>query len=121
MSSANLAPGAGGFTGFWGLLARYLSFVWLFEAVPIRADVFTRSRIDRTNRDRGLRYLPLYLARYLRLLCGFAFVGAASEAIAAPAVIVGACFTLSSVAAVAATVAAVGLAGFRVRHFSRRS
>ena len=101
--------------GFAALLARYLSFIWLFEAEPLRADLFTRSRIIRSNHDRGLRYLPLYLARYLRLLFGFALVGAASEAIAAPAVIVGACFTLSSVAAVAATVAAVGLTVIRSR------
>ena len=54
-------------SGFAALLARYLSFVWLFEAEPLRADLFTRSRIIRSNHDRGLRYLPLYLARYLRL------------------------------------------------------
>ena len=49
--------------GFAALLARYLSFIWLFEAEPLRADLFTRSRIIRSNHDRGLRYLPLYLAR----------------------------------------------------------
>lgn len=121
MSSVHAATGRQGPAGFWGLLARYLSFVWLFEVEPHRADLFTRSRISRSNRDRGLRYLPLYLARYLRLLCGFAVAGTASEALAAPAVIVGACFTLSSVAAVAATVAAVGLAGFHVRRRGLRT
>lgn len=97
------------------LMARYLSFVWLFEAEPARADRITRMSIRRRNREAGRRYLPIYLARYLRLLLCFALIGFAVEALAAPALVVGACFTVSTLAAVAAIIVIAGLIGMQTR------
>lgn len=113
MSPVRLAAASKPGSGFAKLLARYLSFAWLFEDEPQRADLITRMSIRRRNQDMGRRYLPLYLARYLRLLLGFAVVGAAVEAMSAPALIVGACFTLSSLSAVAAMIVGVGLLWMR--------
>ena len=95
--------------GFAGLLARYLSFVWLFEPEPARADRLTRMLIRRRNHELGRRYLPRYLARYLRLLLVFTLAGTGVEAMAAPTLVVAACFTVSSLAAAAAALTAVGL------------
>ena len=113
MSPVRLAPS--GEPGLSTLLARYLSFVWLFEVEPVRADPITRRGIRQRNLEAGRRYLPLYLARYLRLLLGFALVGFGVEALAAPALVVGACFTLSTLAAVAAAIVVAGLIGMRAR------
>lgn len=113
MTPLRLAPATG--PRFSILLARYLSFVWLFEAEPVRADPITRMGIRRRNLETGRRYLPIYLARYLRLLLVFAIVGLGVEALAAPALVVGACFTLSTLAAVAAAIVAAGLIGMRVQ------
>ena len=43
------------------LLWRYLTFVWLFDEVPARAGMLQRAAIVRSNRERGLRFLPVYI------------------------------------------------------------
>lgn len=98
------------------LLGRYLSFVWMFESVPLRADRLQHRAIMRRNRDLGLRYLPVYMRRYLRMLVLLLATGLASDAMAAP-VVGGACFTLSALVAVAWLLAAIGLAAMRLRAF----
>ncbi len=109
MSPVDLASASKSGAGFVSLLARYLSFAWLFEVEPARADPITRMVIRRRNHEVGRRYLPLYLVRYLLLLLGSALVGLGVEAMSAPALLVGACFTLSSLSAVAAMIVGVGL------------
>ena len=98
------------------LLWRYLTFVWMFEAVPTRADALQRAAIVRGNRDRGLRFLPIYLRRYLHMLVALLVIGTASEALAAP-LLTGACFTLSALVFVALVVAGIGLLGMALRAF----
>jgi hypothetical protein len=99
----------------WQLLGRYLSFVWMFDDVPVRADRFVHASIVRTNRDRGIRFLPVYMRRYCRMLAALVSLGSASDVLAAPAVVTGACFTLSSVVAIALLVATIGFAALRWR------
>lgn len=101
-------------------VGRYLSFVWLLEEAPARADLFTLSSIRRRNHERGLRFLPTYLARYLKLLGSFTLVGFSAEALAAPALLVGGIFTLACVAAVAAAVAGAGLIGLHTAPLPQR-
>lgn len=106
---------------FGELLWRYCSFVWMFEEVPARADRFLHAAIMRANRSRGLRFLPCYMRRYLRWFIGSALLGSVSEAMAAPTIVSGTCFTFSSVAAVALLVAAIGYAAMRWRAFDHAS
>ncbi|MGE0311897.1 MAG: hypothetical protein AB7P21_09810 [Lautropia sp.] len=101
------------------LWRRYLDFVWLFDEVPHRADPLQRAAIMRDNRDRGLRFLPVYIRRYLRILVALFGAGTGSEAMAAP-VAAGACFTLSTVVSIALVVAAIGFASMRWRAFGHR-
>lgn len=103
----------------WRLLGRYLSFVWMFDDVPVRADRIVHASIVRTNRDRGLRFLPVYMRRYARMLVSLVSLGTASDVLAAPAVVAGACFTLSSVVAIALLVATIGFAAMRWRLFEQ--
>ena len=104
-------------TSSWScLLWRYLPFVWMFDGVPARADAFERAAIVRGNRDRGIRFLPVYLRRYLRMLVVLMLTGTVSEAMAAP-LVSGACFTLSTVVLVGLLVAGIGLAGMHLRAF----
>ena len=110
MSPVRPAPDRGAGTGFTSLLARYLSFFWLLEDEPADADPLTRALIRRRNRALGRRHLPRYLARYLGWLLVTAAAGFCVEAISAPALIVGACFILSALAAIAALIAGIGLA-----------
>lgn len=98
------------------LLWRYLSFVWLFDEVPPRAGVMQRAAIVRGNRERGLRFLPVYMRRYLRMLVGLVATGTASDVMAAP-LISGACFTLSTVVLVALLLASIGFTAMRLRLF----
>ncbi|UCE31347.1 MAG: hypothetical protein JSW68_15210 [Burkholderiales bacterium] len=98
------------------LLGRYLSFVWMFEAVPLRADRLQHAAIMRRNRDIGLRYLPVYMRRYVRMLIVLLAAGTASDAMAAP-LFGGAFFTLSTLVAVAWLIAGIGLAAMRLRAF----
>ncbi|MEZ5650907.1 MAG: hypothetical protein R3E87_10210 [Burkholderiaceae bacterium] len=102
---------------FWQLLWRYFSFVWMFEEVPARADRFVHASIVRSNRNRGLRFLPRYMRRYLRITTMSAMMGWASEAMAAPALVAGTCFTCSSVAGIALLVALIGYSAMRWRAF----
>lgn len=101
------------------LWRRYLDFVWLFHEIPPRADSIARAAILRDNRDRGLRFLPIYMRRYARLLIGSGLGGAASDAMAVP-IAAGACFTLSTVASIALLVAVIGFAGMRFGAFDHR-
>jgi hypothetical protein len=100
-----------------GLLWRYLSFVWLFDDIPPRAGTIQRAAIVRGNRERGLRFLPIYMRRYLRMLVGLTGTGSASEAMASSPLITGACFTLSTVVLVALMLAAIGFTAMRLRLF----
>ncbi|MGE0797458.1 MAG: hypothetical protein AB7G13_23085 [Lautropia sp.] len=103
-------------TSLSNLVWRYLTFVWLFDAVPARADTMQRAAIVRGNRDRGLRFLPIYMLRYLRMLIALVSVGTASDVMASP-LVTGACFTLSTIVLVALLVAGVGFAAMRLRAF----
>jgi hypothetical protein len=98
------------------LLWRYLTFVWLFDDVPPRAGTVLRAAIVRGNRERGLRYLPVYMLRYLRMLVSLIALGTALDLMASP-VISGACFTLSTMVLVALLVASLGFAAMRFRAF----
>jgi hypothetical protein len=98
------------------LLWRYLTFVWLFDDVPPRAGTVLRAAIVRGNRERGLRYLPVYMLRYLRMLVSLITVGTALDLMASP-VFSGACFTLSTMVLVALLVASLGFAAMRFRAF----
>ena len=101
------------------LLGRYLSFVWLFESVPMGASLLERAAITRRNRERGMRYLPVYVRRYLWLLASTALLGVIFEVLALP-LACGAFFTCSTVSATALVVSSVGLAGIRLRAFDHR-
>jgi hypothetical protein len=98
------------------LLWRYLTFVWLFDDVPVRSGTVQRAAIVRGNRERGLRFLPVYMARYLRMLVALVATGAACDALASP-LISGACFTLSTMVLVALLIAGVGFTAMRFRAF----
>ncbi len=98
------------------LLWRYLTFVWLFDDVPPRACLVQRASIVRANRERGLRFLPVYMLRYLRMLVALVTIGTALDLMASP-LISGACFTLSTMVLVALLVASVGFAAMRFRAF----
>jgi hypothetical protein len=98
------------------LLWRYLTFVWLFDDVPPRAGLVQRASIVRANRERGLRFLPIYMLRYLRMLVALVTIGTALDLMASP-LISGACFTLSTMVLVALLVASVGFAAMRFRAF----
>ena len=98
------------------LLWRYLSFVWMFDDVPPRAGTIQRAAIARGNRERGLRYLPIYMLRYLRMLFALIATGTASDVTASP-LISGACFTLSTMVLVALMLASLGFAAMRFRAF----
>lgn len=98
------------------LLWRYLTFAWMFDEVPPRAGIEQHAAIVRRNRERGLRYLPVYMRRYARMLAGLVGGGFASEAAAAP-VACGAFFTLSTVVLVALMLAVIGFAAMRWRAF----
>ena len=68
------------------LLWRYLTFVWLFDDVPPSAPAtLQRAAIVRSNRERGLRFLPVYMARYLRMLVALDHAGTASDVMAVAA------------------------------------
>lgn len=103
------------------LLGRYLSFLWMFETVPARAPLLVRAAIVRRNRDRGLRFLPVYMRRYASLLAASWFLGAVVEVAAAPLqdgaapLVVSAFFTCSTLSAVALLVAGAGFVGMRLR------
>ena len=99
------------------LLWRYLTFVWLFDEVPARAGMLQRAAIVRSNRERGLRFLPVYMARYLRMLLVLVATGTASDAMASSPLIAGACFTLSTMALVALMLAGIGFTAMRFRAF----
>lgn len=99
------------------LLWRYLTFVWLFDEIPARAGTLQRAAIVRSNRERGLRFLPIYMARYLRMLLALVAAGAASDAMASAPLLAGACFTLSTMVLVALLVAGIGFAAMRFRAF----
>ena len=98
------------------LMWRYLTFVWMFDVVPVRADALQRAALVRGNRDRGIRFLPVYLRRYLHMFFALVVAGTASEAMASP-VVTGAFFTLSTVVLVALLTAGVGFAAMRLRAF----
>lgn len=98
------------------LLWRYLSFVWMFDDIPARAGTVQRAAIVRGNRERGLRFLPIYMARYLRMLFALVATGTASDVMASP-LISGACFTLSTMVLVALVVASIGFTAMRFRAF----
>jgi hypothetical protein len=98
------------------LLWRYLTFVWLFDDVPPRAGTVQRAAIVRSNRERGLRFLPVYMLRYLRMLAALVASGIASDVMASP-LISGACFTLSTMVLVALMLAGVGFTAMRFRAF----
>jgi hypothetical protein len=70
----------------------------------------------RGNRERGLRFLPVYMRRYLRMLAGLVGAGIASDVMAAP-LMSGACFTLSTVVLIALMLAGIGFAAMRLRAF----
>ena len=99
------------------LLWRYLTFVWLFDEVPARAGSVQRAAIVRGNRERGLRFLPIYMARYLRMLLALVTAGTASDVMASSPLISGACFTLSTMVLVALMLAGIGFAAMRFRAF----
>lgn len=98
------------------LLWRYLTFVWMFDDVPPRANTLLRAAIVRGNRERGLRFLPIYMLRYVRMLVALTATGTASDVMAAP-LISGACFTLSTMVLVALLLASLGFAAMRFRAF----
>jgi hypothetical protein len=98
------------------LLWRYLTFAWLFDDVPPRAGLVQRAAIVRGNRERGLRFLPVYMLRYLRMLIPLIATGAVFDLMASP-VISGACFTLSTMVLVALMLASIGFAAMRFRVF----
>ena len=98
------------------LLWRYLTFVWMFDDVPPRAGTVLRAAIVRANRERGLRFLPVYMLRYLRMLVILISIGTALDVMASP-VISGACFTLSTMVLVALLLASLGFAAMRFRAF----
>ncbi|MEZ5660205.1 MAG: hypothetical protein R3E83_17185 [Burkholderiaceae bacterium] len=102
---------------FWELLWRYFSFVWMFEEVPARADRFVLAAVVRANRSRGLRYLPCYMRRYLRLSVFSGMMAWACEALAGPVLVTGSLFTCSSIAFVGLLVALVGYGAMRLRAF----
>lgn len=102
------------------VLWRYLTFVWLFDEVPPRAGLEQKAAIVRRNRERGLRYLPVYILRYARMLVLFAASGTATEALASPQLapfVSGTFFTLSTVVLIALMLAGVGFAAMRLRAF----
>jgi hypothetical protein len=99
------------------LVWRYLTFVWLFEEVPARAGSLQRAAIVRGNRERGLRFLPVYMARYLRMLVALVAAGIASDAMSSSPLIAGACFTLSTMVLVALMLAGIGFTAMRFRAF----
>jgi hypothetical protein len=98
------------------LLWRYLTFVWLFDEVPPRAGMMQRAAIVRGNRERGLRFLPVYMLRYLRMLVALVCAGIASDVMASP-LLSGACFTLSTVVLVALMLSSIGFAAMWFRVF----
>jgi len=98
------------------LLWRYLTFVWLFDDVPPRAGLLHRAAIVRGNRERGLRFLPVYMLRYLRMLAALIACGTTLDVMASP-LFSGACFTLSTMVLVALMLAALGFAAMRFRAF----
>ena len=98
------------------LLWRYLTFVWMFDDVPPRAGTVLRASIVRANRERGLRFLPVYMLRYLRMLVALTTLGTALDIMASP-VFSGACFTLSTMVLVALLLASLGFAAMRFRAF----
>jgi len=98
------------------LLWRYLTFAWLFDDVPPRAGAVQRAAIVRSNRERGLRFLPVYMLRYLRMLATLVASGIAFDVMASP-FISGACFTLSTMVLVALMLAGIGFAAMRFRAF----
>lgn len=100
----------------FSLWRRYLDFVWLFDEVPARVDPLRRAAILRDNRERGLRFLPVYIRRYLKMLLALFSAGTGSEVMAAP-IVAGAFFALSTVVVVAVTIAAIGLVAMRWRAF----
>jgi hypothetical protein len=100
----------------FSLMWRYLTFDWLFDDVPPRAGTVQRAAIVRGNRERGLRFLPVYMLRYLRMLVGLSAMGTASDVMASP-LISGACFTLSTVVLIALILAGIGFAAMRLRLF----
>ena len=110
------APARGRWIGSQVLIWRYLTFVWLFDDIPPCACTLQRAAIVRGNRERGLRFLPLYMLRYLRMLAALVGLGTASDAMAAP-LISGACFTLSTVVLIALMLAGIGFAAMRLRVF----
>ncbi len=102
------------------LIWRYLTFVWLFDEVPARAGLAQKAAIVRRNRERGLRYLPVYMRRYARMLVVLVAGGFATEVIASPrlaSLVGGTFFTLSTVVLVALLLAGVGFAAMRLRAF----
>jgi uncharacterized membrane protein YhaH (DUF805 family) len=102
------------------LLWRYLTFVWLFDEVPPRAALEQKAAIVRRNRERGLRYLPVYMWRYARMLVVFVSGGTATEALASPQLaplVSGTLFTLSTVVLIALLLAGLGFAAMRLRAF----
>jgi hypothetical protein len=99
------------------LLWRYLTFVWLFDEIPVRAGTLQRAAIVRSNRERGLRFLPVYMARYLRMLVALVTAGTASDVMASSPLISGACFTLSTMVLVALLIASIGFTAMRFRAF----
>jgi hypothetical protein len=101
------------------LVGRYLSFVWMFEPVPVGAPLLERAAIVRRNRERGLRYLPVYMRRYLWLLAASVSLGVVFELMSVP-LVCGAFFTCSTMSATAFLIASVGLAGMRLRAFGYR-
>ena len=102
---------------FLSLLGRYLSFVWLFEEVPPRANLLERAAIRRVNRAVGMRYLPVYMRRYGVIIITFFLLGALLETMPLAC---GACMTLSTVALCALVVAVVGFVGLKLHAFERR-
>ena len=102
------------------LLWRYLTFVWLFDEVPPRAGLEQKAAIVRRNRERGLRYLPVYMRRYARMLVLLVAGGSATEALASPQLapfVSGTFFTLSTVVLIALLLAGIGFAAMRLRAF----
>ncbi len=102
------------------LLWRYLTFVWLFDEVPARAGLEQKAAIVRRNRERGLRYLPVYMRRYARMLVVLVCGGFATEAFASPQLaplVSGTFFTLSTVVLIALLLAGIGFAAMRLRAF----
>jgi hypothetical protein len=98
------------------LLWRYLTFLWMFDDIPPRAGLVQRAAIVRGNRERGLRFLPVYMRRYLRMFVGLVGAGTASDVMASP-LVSGACFTLSTVVLIALMLAGIGFTAMRLRLF----